>query len=83
MIVWIVDGMCAIVNKMIDLINDFLGVELLHIDLDIKRINDNREYYVRYRKSKWQKNDWEVEIVTGSKQVRKVIKARFIYNYIC
>lgn len=74
MIVWIVDGMCAIVNKTIDLINGFLGVELLHIDLDIKRINDNREYYVRYRKSKWQKNDWEVEVVDGSKQVRKVIK---------
>ena len=72
--VWIIDGMCTIVNTLIDLINGFLGVELQYIDLDIKRINDNREYYVRYRKSKWQKNDWEVEVVTGSKQVRKVIK---------
>ena len=73
-IVWIVDGMCTIVNTMIDLINGFLGVELQYVDLDIKRINDNKDYYVRYRKSKWQKNEWEVEVVTGSKQVRKVIK---------
>lgn len=74
MIVWIIDGMRAIVNKIIDLINGLLGVELQYVDLDIKRINDNKDYYVRYRKSKWQKHDWEVEVVGGSKQVRKTIK---------
>ena len=90
MIVWIIDGMCAIVNTMIDLINGLLGVELQYVDLDIKRINDNKDYYVRYRKSKWQKNDWEVEVVCGSKQVRKTIKKLLkqdswddIYNLIC
>ena len=81
MITAIRNGCAFIINGMLYVLNFFLEafgldkVEYLHyIDDDIKIINDNKDYYVRYRKSKWQKNDWEVEVVGGSKQVRKTIK---------
>lgn len=70
----VINSVCAFINTLIDLLNGFLGIELQYVDFDIEKLNCNKKYYVRYRKSKWQKNDWEVIVARGSKKVRKTIK---------
>lgn len=34
---------------------------------EIKKLNNNTEFYVRYRKSKWNKSDYELKCVKGIK----------------
>ena len=76
MITAIKNGLVCVVNAMLYVVNFFLELlgfdemEYLHYhDAEIKR-----EFYIRYRKSKWQKTEWDLKIVKGSKQVSKVIK---------
>lgn len=41
---------------------------------EIKKLNNNTEFYVRYRKSKWIKNEFDLKIVKGVKALNKLIK---------
>ena len=41
---------------------------------EIKKLNNNKEFYVRYRKSKWNKSDYELKCVKGIKSVNRLIK---------
>lgn len=68
-------GMVAVLNTYVSVVNWLVGSQVFdRIDDEIYNINNNTEFYVRYRKSKWRKEDWEIKIVKGVRELEKTVR---------